>query len=109
MPKNRDNLRKEIERDMKSQLRKKGSTDKPYMDLVADYMELWDIKNRLFDDIRSRGVVTKYNNGGGQSGSKQNDSVLAVIKVSDRMTKILDVLGIKPSAATAADDGDCDL
>jgi len=97
--------RKAIENDLKNQLKALGNTSKYYMDLVDDYMKLWDIKNNLFADIEERGVVTTYNNGGGQCGSKQNDSVFSVLKVSDRMTKILDNLGIKPSAVLI-DDGD---
>lgn len=104
-----DNLRKAIEKDLKAQLKKNGTTGKYYLDLVDDYMRLWDIKNSLFSDISDRGVVTPYNNGGGQSGTKQNDSVFSVLKVSDRMTKILDNLGIKPSVVATVDDDDCDL
>lgn len=102
-------LRNAIEKDLKDQLKRNGTTGKYYLDLVDDYMELWDIKNNLFSDIADRGVVTAYNNGGGQTGTKKNDSVLSVLKVSDRMTKILDNLGIKPSVAEVPDDDDCDL
>ena len=102
-------LRKAIEKDLKDQLKRNGTTGKYYLDLVDDYMKLWDIKNNLFSDIEDRGVVTSYNNGGGQTGTKQNDSVFSVLKVSDRMTKILDNLGIKPSVVAAPDDDDCDL
>lgn len=98
--------RKAIEKDLKAQLKANGNTSRYYLDLVDDYMQLWDIKNDLFQDISERGVVTQYNNGGGQSGVKQNDSVFSVLKVSDRMTKILDNLGIKPSVVSAADEGD---
>lgn len=102
-------LRNAIEKDLKAQLKRNGTTGKYYLDLVDDYMKLWDIKNNLFDDIADRGVVTSYNNGGGQSGTKQNDSVFSVLKVSDRMTKILDNLGIKPSVVAVPDDDYCDL
>ena len=109
MPKTIESQRRAIERDLKAQLKRNGTTSKYYLDLVDDYMRLWDIKNSLFSDIIERGVVTAYNNGGGQSGVKQNDSVFSVLKVSDRMTRILDNLGIKPSVVAAGDDDDCDL
>ncbi len=109
MPKTIESQRRAIERDLKAQLKRNGTTSKYYLDLVDDYMRLWDIKNSLFSDITERGVVTAYNNGGGQSGVKQNDSVFSVLKVSDRMTRILDNLGIKPSVVAAGDDDDCDL
>ena len=109
MKRNLEKLRKAIEKDLKEQLRRNGTTGKYYLDLVEDYMKLWDIKNSLFSDIEDRGVVTSYNNGGGQTGTKQNDSVFSVLKVSDRMTKILDNLGVKPSVVTAVTDEDNDL
>lgn len=109
LPKTIESQRRAIERDLKAQLKRNGTTSKYYLDLVDDYMRLWDIKNSLFSDITERGVVTPYNNGGGQSGTKQNDSVFSVLKVSDRMTRILDNLGIKPSVVAAGDDDDCDL
>jgi hypothetical protein len=112
MPNNEKNVRKAIKNDLLSQLQASGNTGKYYLDLVDDYMRLWDIKNSLFGDIEDRGVVTSYNNGGGQSGTKQNDSVFSVLKVSDRMTKILNELGIKPSTSGAVvmDEGeDIDL
>ena len=108
MQKKTNRYRKAIENDLRSQLKANGNTGKYYLDLVEDYMQLWDIKNDLFADIDDRGVVTSYNNGGGQTGTKQNDSVFSVLKVSDRMTKILNELGIKPSTVSAAamDEGD---
>ncbi len=109
MQRNVEKYRKAIEKDLRDQLKKNGTTGRYYMDLVDDYMKLWDIKNDLFSDISDRGVVTSYNNGGGQSGTKQNDSVFSVLKVSDRMTKILDNLGIKPSLVADQEDDDCDL
>lgn len=109
MRRNVENYRKTIEKDLKRQLEQNGTTGKYYLDLVDDYMRLWDIKNKLFQDIADRGVVTPYNNGGGQSGTKQNDSVVSVLKVSERMTKILDNIGIKPSLVSKQEDNDCDL
>ncbi len=109
MRRNVENYRKTIEKDLKRQLEQNGTTGKYYLDLVDDYMRLWDIKNKLFQDITDRGVVTPYNNGGGQSGTKQNDSVVSVLKVSERMTKILDNIGIKPSLVSKQEDNDCDL
>lgn len=101
--------RKAIEKDLKQQLEAKGNTGKYYFDLVDDYLQLWDIKNKLFGDICDRGVVTTYDHGGGQRGTKQNDSVISVLKVSDRMTKILDNLGIKPSTEAVAEDEELEL
>ena len=101
--------RNTIKTDLINQLAKNGNTSRYYLDLVEDYMRLWDTKNSLFDDIKERGVVCTYNNGGGQTGCKQNDSVPAVLKVTAQMTKILDSLGIKPSLVLVDDDEDDDI
>lgn len=110
MSKKRGNInRNTIKKDLINQLAKNGNTSRFYLDLVDDYMNLWDTKNALFEDIEDRGVVVSYNNGGGQSGMKQNDSVPAVLKVNGQMTKILDSLGIKPSLVMVDDDEDDDI
>jgi len=58
-------------------------------------MEFWVTKCLLEDDVRTRGVMVTYNNGGGQKGKKKNDSVELKIKVTQQMTAILDKLNIK--------------
>lgn len=89
--------RKEIKADLLDQLERSSTTGKYYIDLVDDYMELYDTKKKLILDIKLRGVSVPYNNGGGQSGYKKNESVDLLIKVNGQMLKILDSLGIKPS------------
>ena len=58
----------------------------------------------MTDDIQARGVVVTYNNGGGQSGKKRNDSIADKIKVNVQMLNILNALGIKPAQADGDDD-----
>ena len=94
----------EIRRDLLDQLERNGTCGKYYTDLVEDYMSFWVDKQLLTDDIQARGVVVTYNNGGGQSGKKRNDSIADKIKVNVQMLNILNALGIKPAPA----DGDGD-
>ena len=100
----RENKRKEIRKDLMNQLKRNRISTQYYIDLVEKYMEFWDIENDLIDDIRERGVVVTYDNGGGQKGIKKNDSIDQRIKVSAQMLKILDSLGIKPTESEADDD-----
>jgi len=94
-----------IEKDLKNQLIRMGN-DSPYaLDLIHDYMEFWVTKCLLEDDIRRRGVMVTYNNGGGQKGKKKNDSVELKIKVTQQMTAILDKLNIK-TTLIVPDNGD---
>lgn len=91
-----------IRQDLLDQLNRNGTAGKFYSDLVEDYMGFWVDKCLLNDDIKSRGVVIPYNNGGGQSGTKRNDSIADKIKVNVQMLNILNALGIKPTQS----DGD---
>lgn len=83
-----------------------GTTGKYYIDLVDKYMDFWDMENDLIADIKERGVVVAYDNGGGQRGSKKNDSIDQRIKVNGQMLKILDSLGIKPTGNDMGGDED---
>ena len=94
----------EIRQDLLDQLDRNGTVGKYYTDLVEDYMSFWVDKCLLTDDIQSRGVVVTYNNGGGQSGKKRNDSIADKIKVKVQMLNILNALGIKPAQADGGDD-----
>lgn len=96
----------EIKEDLLKQLNENETYGKHYEDLVNDYMALWDIKNRLIDDIKERGVSVEWNNGK-QTGKKKNDSISELNKTSAQMLKILNDLGLKPSIKDG--DGDYDL
>jgi len=97
----------EIKADLLDQLDRNGTTGKYYVDLVSDYMNMWVTKSLLADDIQQRGVNIKYDNGGGQKGTKKNDSVELGIKINAQMLKLLSELGIKPAQSGGdGDDGD---
>lgn len=99
-------LRVEIKEDLLDQLVRNGTTGKYYIDLVDKYMDFWDLENELIADIKKRGAIVEYNNGGGQKGQKKNDSIDQRIKVNAQMLKILDSLGIKPVGDDSGDDED---
>ena len=94
-----------IRQDLLDQLDRNGTYGEQFRDLVEDYMAFWITKSLLIEDINKRGVNVKYNNGGGQSRSKRNDSVGELNKTNAQMLKLLNELGIK---ATVADSGDDD-
>lgn len=89
------NDEKKIHKDMIKQLKDRNILESHYISLVDDYMELWNIKNLLIADINERGVNVEWNNGGGQSGVKKNDSVNELVRVNAQMLKILSELGIR--------------
>lgn len=98
-------LRKAIKTELMEQLERNGTVGKYYTDLVDDYMELWDAKNLLAADIRKRGAVVDYISNNGTKNKRKNDSVGELVKVNDRMVKLLDALGIAPvPAGSGLDD-----
>jgi len=97
-------LREQIRQDLIDQLERQGIYGRHYLDLVEDYMALWDTKNALIEDIKKRGVMTKYQNGQNQWGYKKNDSVSELVKVNAQMLKILSELGLKATDVSAIDD-----
>ncbi len=96
----------DIKNDLINQLERNGVYGKHYLDLINDYMALWDIKNELIKDIKNRGVSVYWCNGGGQEGHKKNDSISELNKTNAQMLKILNELGLKAGAAGSADDLD---
>ena len=95
----------DIKKGLIDQLERNGVFGSHYLDMIDDYMSLWDIKNKLIKDIRLRGVSVEWNNGGGQHGFKKNDSVGELAKINAQMLKVLNELGLKASMA-AWIDGD---
>ena len=101
-------LREQIRQDLIDQLERQGIYGRHYLDLVEDYMALWDTKNALILDIQQRGVMSKYQNGENQWGYKKNDSIPELNRTNAQMLKILNELGLKASKLEAvdADDGE---
>ena len=100
---------REIKEDLLDQLERNGTIGKYYLDMIEKYMNLWETDRLLQDDINKRGVSVVYNNGGGQTGCKKNDSVDQQIKVNVQMIKILDYLEIKPSRTDGEVNDDMEM
>lgn len=86
-----------IQNDLLDQLERDGVVGEFYIDLVNDYMAMWDVKNKLIVDIEKKGVSIRYQNGENQFGYKKNDSVAELQRTNNQMLKLLDHLGLKPS------------
>ena len=99
----------EIKQDLIDQLERQGVYGRHYIDLINDYMDLWDIKNELIKDIKARGVNTKYQNGPDQWGYKRNDGIAELNKVIAQMLKILNDLGLKAQRMEPEPDKDEDM
>jgi len=108
-PKSDAVLRREIKSDLLGQLSLKNISGRQYINLIDDYMMLWDVKNSLVSDIKNRGVAVKWNNGGGQKGYKKNDSVSELVKVNAQMLKLLAELGLRATEVEIIDDDTSDV
>ncbi len=98
--------RNKIRNELRQQLKDMGVVGLYFYDLVEDYMELWTIKNSLIADVKARGVSVKYNNGGGQSGYKKNESIGELHKTNTQMLKILSQLEINVRDLPVDEDED---
>ena len=102
----KDELREQIRQDLIDQLERQGIYGRHYLDLVEDYMALWDTKNALISDIQKRGVMVRYQNGQNQWGHKKNDSVDNLVKVNKQMLMLLKELGLRAENFEADSDDD---
>ncbi|WP_336991318.1 P27 family phage terminase small subunit [Bacillus toyonensis] len=91
--KKRETMRKRIEKDLINQLKEKKIVGNHYVDLIQDYLSLWNLKCILVDDIEETGIKVS-----GMHGPKSNPSINDLHKTNDRMIKILDALGLEALA-----------
>ena len=87
-------LKNRIRENLVQQLTLMGADPPVFIDHVDDYMALWETKELLKEDIRKNGIRITYDNGGGQTGEKENPSVQQQVRVNAQMLKILAQLGI---------------
>lgn len=95
-----------VKQSLIDQLAEKGADIPAYTDLIDDYMSFWVAKEMTKIDIATRGVYISYNNGGGQTGTKENPSLAYQIKISSQMLKILQQLKLDVDEAGAGDVDD---
>lgn len=94
-------LRERVKIGLLDQMARRQVTQPHYLDMVSDYMSLWDTKTKLVADIKSRGVTVTSASG---AGLRKNDSITELVKVNGQMLKILDSLGLEPEPEEGLDD-----
>jgi hypothetical protein len=95
---------KKIKRDLTRQLKLKKANTPTFLSQVNDYMAMWVTKEMLIADIEARGAFITYDNGGGQRGTKKNESVSEQARINAQMLKLLEALNIKSTTLIADDD-----
>jgi len=95
-----------IKKDLLNQLNGNGVRGNHYVDLIEDYMSMWDIKNQLIKNIVDKGVSIRYQNGENQFGYKKNDSISELNRTNRQMLTILNDLGLKAADIKVVDNDD---
>lgn len=93
-----------IKEDLLNQLDSLGKYDAFNIDMVEDYMTLYDLKRKVKKDINTNGLRYKTTNGNGFEIEKPNESVLNFTKINTQMLKILNDLGLKEPSSSPEDD-----
>ena len=96
--KKRKTVRKEVRKSLIDQLKNKGAEIALFSDQVEDYMQLWDLKEMLIEDIRETGLRTP--------DGKDNTSPKQLPIVNRQMLALLKTLGVTTDDIVGEEDDD---
>lgn len=95
--------RESIKISLLEQLAMMAANREHFSDLITDYMGLWDVKNALFEDIKTRGVTYKDLSSVGIPMQKNNPSVKELVTVNKQMLSVLKELGLSTANARSGE------
>lgn len=98
--------RQKVHDSLLEQLHARGSDIDAFIDMVNDYMTLYDAKEKLAKDIKKRGVVFEGVSSVGVNMVKNNPSVKEIVGVNRQMLAILDKLEINTDNSKTGQDDD---
>ena len=98
--------RADIEAALIEQLTAAGACREHYVDLIRDYLALWDVKRWLILDINDRGVTYLGVSSTGVERWMNNPSVKELVGVNRQMLMILKELNLSTANAAAGGDED---
>lgn len=88
-------VKQTIREDLLDALQRRGVNGKQFEDMVEDYISLWEVKEKLIQDIKKRGPVVDCTLSNGTVNKRKNESVGDLLKVNMQMLKILEALRVK--------------
>lgn len=97
---------KVIKEDLIQQLELKGMYHSFYKDFIDQYVEYYNMKNKLMKDIKEKGVRVEATSGNGFKTSKANESIMLCVKTTQMMLKILNDLGLEQPVVDDTTDDD---
>ncbi|MDD4734007.1 MAG: hypothetical protein PHU05_04100 [Bacilli bacterium] len=99
-----------IKEDLKDQLIDQNKLGHQYDDLLDHAVYLFELKDKLQNDINKNGIRIKSMTGNGYEKEDDNKSVDKLLKVSAQLMKVLNDLGLKePTVDTGGENNDEDL
>ncbi|MHB0801110.1 P27 family phage terminase small subunit [Bacillus thuringiensis] len=96
----------QIKQDLLQQLENANLNGMHYVDLVDDYITLFDTKNKLAREIKKNGPMIEWQNSEIQKGMKANPATKEFRETNKRMTDLLKVLGLKEPVYDGSNDDD---
>ena len=97
MDKIKEEHQTKIENSLLEQLALLGAMKEHYIDLIRDYMGLWETKTKLRKDIEEEGVSYKEYSSTGNLVKKNNPSIKDFVMVNKQMLSLLKELGLSTS------------
>ena len=95
---------------MEKQLEAKDADIDMFNDQINDYMTMWDLKEKLKDDIEEHGLRMKYLTANGGYAEKDNPSVKQLPLINKQMLMLLKQLDISTEKVVKdGEDADDDL
>lgn len=98
----RKTVEKELRRSLIENLEARGLIEDVYIDKVNEYMDLWNTRQNLEEDIKARGVVVFDEKRGMMV---ENRSVSLEVQVSKQMLSMYAALGFKDITAKGGMNG----
>ena len=101
--------KQKIKESLIKQLETKDANVPHFIDLIFDYLELYEVKKALQNDIKKRGVSYKTFSASGYEITKQNQSVKDLVAVEKQMQNMLKEMGLTTDTPTGDEKIDEDL
>lgn len=99
-----------VRKSLEDQLKAKGADIDLFLDQINDYMTMWDLKEKLKEDIAENGLRLMYRTANGSKAEKDNPSVKQIPLINKQMLMLLKQLEISTdNAARSGDDRSDDL
>lgn len=91
-------IMKEIRQAMLEDLQRRSLTEPVYLDMVDEYLTLWELRRKLAKDVEERGVSVLD---GARGGRTENRSISLGLQVSKQMLSLYNALGFGDRAKNA--------